>query len=223
MMPTCDEITKAVGKYNNENSTDDLALRSAFGTIQGVPPSSGRFLVEVCLIADWGSIPLMNFPFHDRVAMAEEIKTSWPVLRPMQSWHAENWDAETKMLTDAVGLLLSDTHLLPTPGVKKCHLSFLSKYLHGCVNDAFPIWDQNARTALNNDNDERSWLSYRNWVVCVRQEAATHKACCLEQIRLPGECLLRTFDKALYILGGEVAERKQDNKRESRLGKVHGR
>ena len=126
-------------------------------------------LVEVCLIADWGSIPLMNFPFHNRVAMAEEIKTSWPVLRPMQSWHAENWDAETKMLTDAVGLLLSDTHLLPTPGVKQCHLSFLSKYLHGCVNDAFPIWDQNARTALNNDNDERSWLSYRNWVVCVRQ------------------------------------------------------
>jgi hypothetical protein len=116
----------------------------------------------------------------------------------------------------------ADTHLLPTPGVKKCHLSFLSKYLHGCVNDAFPIWDQNARTALNNDNDERSWLSYRNWVVCVRQEAATHKACCLEQIQLPGECLLRTFDKALYILGGEVAERKQDNKRESRLGKVHG-
>ena len=34
-MPTCDEITKAVGKYNNENSTDDLALRSALGTIQG--------------------------------------------------------------------------------------------------------------------------------------------------------------------------------------------
>jgi hypothetical protein len=90
------------------------------------------------------------------------------------------------------------------------------------VNDAFPIWDRNARTALNNVNDETTWLSYRNWVICVRQEAATHKAC-LEQIRLPGECLLRTFDKALYILGGEILERKQDNKRESRPGKAHGK
>lgn len=113
VMPTCDEITKAVGKYNSENSTYDHALKSALGTIQSVLPSSGRFLAEVCLIADWGSIPLNNFSFHDRVAMAEEIETSWPVLQPMRSWHAENWDAETKMLTDAVGLLLSDTHLLP--------------------------------------------------------------------------------------------------------------
>jgi hypothetical protein len=46
-MPTCDEITKAVGKYNKDYSTDDLALRSALGTIQGVPPSSGRFLAGV--------------------------------------------------------------------------------------------------------------------------------------------------------------------------------
>lgn len=207
MMPTCDEIRKSVDKYNSENSTYDQALRSALGTIQSVPPSSGRFLAEVCLIADWGSIPLTNFPFHDRVAMAEEIETSWPVLQPMRSLRTENWDAETRILTDAVGLLLSDTHLLPTPRVRKRQLSFLSKYLHGCVNDAFPIWDLNARTALNNDNDETSWLSYRNWVICVRQEAATHQTCCLEQIRLPGECLLRTFDKALYILGGEMREK----------------
>jgi hypothetical protein len=113
-----------VGKYNSENSKNDRALRSALGTIQSVPPSLGCFLAEVCLIADWGSIPLTNFPFHDRVAMAEEIETSWPVLQPMRSWHAENWDAETKMPTDAVGLLLSDTHLLPTPGVKNANSVF---------------------------------------------------------------------------------------------------
>jgi hypothetical protein len=221
-MPTCDEITKAVGKYNSENSTYDRALRSALGTIQSVPPCSARFLAEVCLIADWGSISLTHFPFQDRVAMAEEIETSWPVLQQMRSWQAEKWDAETKMLTDAVGLLLSDTHLLPTPGAKR-QLSFLSKYLHGCLNDAFPIWDRNARTTLNSDNNETSWQSYRNWVICVRQEAASHKVCCLEQIRLPGECLLRTFDKALYILGGEMLKRKQDTKRKSRPGKARGK
>jgi hypothetical protein len=196
-----------VGKYNSENSKLDAALRSALGTIQSVPPSSGRFLAEICLIADWGSIPLTNFPFHDRVAMAAEIETSWPVLQPMQSWHAENWDAETKMLTDAIELL-SDTHLLPPRGTKKRQLSFVSKYLYGCVNDAFPIWDKNARTALQSDNDETSWPSYKNWVICVRQEAATHKACCLEQSRLPGECLLRTFDKALFIMGGGMLSEK---------------
>jgi hypothetical protein len=206
--PTCDEITQAVVEYNKENFKNDLALRSALDTMQSVPPSLGRFLAEVCLVADWGSIPLTNFRFDDRVAMAEEIATSWPVLQPMRSWHAEDWDTETKMLTDAVGLLLSDTHLLPTPGAKKRQLSFLSKYLHGCVNDAFPIWDRNARTALNNGNDERSWPSYRSWVISVRQEAATHKACCLQQIRLPGECLLRTFDKALYVLGGRKSREK---------------
>jgi hypothetical protein len=207
-MPTCHEITKAVGRYNSENSTSDAALRSALGTVQGVPPSLGRFLAEVCLIADWGSIPSANFPFHDRVAMAGEIEISWPVLQAMRSWQAENWDAETKILTDAVELLSSVTHLLPTPGAKRCQLSFLSKYLHNCVNDAFPIWDQNARTALNDDNDERSWRSYGKWVICVRQEAATHRACCLEQVRLPGERVLRTFDKALYILGGKLLEGK---------------
>lgn len=216
-MPTCDEITKAVGKYNSENSMYDLALRSALDAIQSVPPSFGRFLAEVCLIADWGSIPLTNFAFHDRVAMAGEIETSWSVLQPMRSWHAEtNWDGETKMLTDAVELL-SQTRLLPTPGAKR-QLSFLSKYLHSCVNDTFPIWDKNARTALHHDNDETSWLSYKHWVICVRQEAATHKACCLEQIRLPGECLLRTFDKALFMMGGELLSENAGRRRGSTSG-----
>jgi hypothetical protein len=200
-MPTCDELTKAVGEYNSENNDVDVALRSALDAIQSVPPSFGRFLAEVCLIADWGTI--QQFPFHDRVAMAKEIETAWPVLQPMRNWHAENWDAETKILTDAVELL-SPTQLLPTPGGRK-QLSFLSKYLHNCVNDAFPIWDGNARKALHSSDDDRTWQSYSNWVIYVRQEAARHKTCCLEQIRLPGESVLRTFDKALYIMGREPA------------------
>jgi hypothetical protein len=201
-----------VGKYNSENSENDLALGSALDTIQKVPLSLGRFLAEVCLIADWGTIQILHFPFHDRIGMARAIETSWPVLQPMSSWSvdAKDWDAGTKMLTDRVEYLSSHTHLLPTPGARKSQLSFLSKYLHRCVNDAFPIWDGNARAALNNRSNEASWQSYGNWVIRVRQEAATHKACCLEKLRLPGECILRTFDKALYILGGEILAKKQE-------------
>jgi hypothetical protein len=209
-MPACDEITTAVEEYNGKYSALDSALRSALDATSSLPSTSGRFLAEVCLIADWGSIPFLSF--QHRVALANEIEASWPVLHPMRSWHAENWDDETRMLIRAVESL-SDTHLLSTPGVKRRQLSFLSKYLHACVHEAFPIWDKNARTALHSDNDEASWPSYRDWVIRVRQEAATHRACCLEQLRPRGEGLLRTLDKALYIIGGKVLAGKRDKGR----------
>ena len=147
------------------------------------------------MIADWGTIQLIQFPFHDRVDMAGEIEASWPVLQGMRSWpvEAEDWEAGTERLTNAVEHQLSHTHLLPTRGAKKRQLSFLSKYLHFCVNDAFPIWDGNARAALRNHRNEASWETYGKWVALVRQEAATHETCCLEQLRLPGGCLLPNF------------------------------
>ena len=208
-MPTCEAIREAVAKYNAENSRDDLALRSALTLIQNLPPSLGRFLAEVCLIADWGSIRLDGFPFRDRLAMAGEIETSWPLLETMRSWRAENWDAETLLLTRGVELLSSHSHLLPTPGVKNRQLSFISKYLHRCVNEAFPIWDGNARAAMDHQNDETTWPCYSGWLICVRDEAAKHKACCLEQVGLPGESPVQTLDKALYIIGGEKRKRDQ--------------
>jgi hypothetical protein len=136
--------------------------------------------------------------------MAGEIERAWPVLEAMrrENWGAEpklNWDAETKMATDAVELLSRTTKLLLPSGAKRRHLSFLSKYLHWCVSGAFPIWDSQARTALNYDA-EVSWESYRDWLICVRGAAAEHKAC-LEQVRSPDECLLRTLDKGLWELG----------------------
>jgi hypothetical protein len=155
------------------------------------------------VVAAWGSIPY--FPFLDRVAIAKEIEQAWPVLEPMrgENWGAEtkmDWDAETKMASNAVELLSRTTKLLlPTPGAKRRQLSFLSKYLHWRVNGAFPIWDSQARAALNYDA-EVSWESYRDWLICVRGAAATHKAC-LEQVRSSDECLLRTLDKALWELG----------------------
>jgi hypothetical protein len=132
--------------------------------------------------------------------MARAIDESWSVLQSVKRPEPQNWDAETEVLCDGVERL-SHIHLLPAPGAKKRQLSFLSKYLHACVNDAFPIWDANARTALGDSNDETSWSSYQNWLIRVRRETANHKACCLEHVALPGECLVRTLDKALYIKG----------------------
>ena len=59
----------------------------------------GRFVAEVCVVADWGSIPLDSFPFADRLAIAEEIDTRWQdLLQPMQSQRADCWGIETMML-----------------------------------------------------------------------------------------------------------------------------
>lgn len=200
---TCDQIKEGVRKYNGEPTfRHDLALRAALGIIQSQPPSLRRFVAEVCVVADWGSIRLDGFPFEDRVAMAGEIETCWPLLQPMRSLHSEDWGTETTLLTRAVDAL-SYTRLLepPTPGANRQGL-FLSKNLHWCINDALPMWDKNSLKALVH-NDEKSWESYKSWVSRVRQEAADHRDCCLEQIRLPGESLVRTLDKALYVIGAK--------------------
>jgi hypothetical protein len=204
-MLTCDEISKAVDEYNTENPTEgeDGALKLALGSTQNLPRSFGRLLAEVCLIADWGSLTLRDFSFGARVAISREIEACGSVLEEFRSWQLESLDAaETTELSDAVKKKLwQHESLLKPPNTNKHQLSFLSKYLHWRVNGAFPIWDTNARAALDCGDNTASWSSYTNWVNRARQEAARHKACCLERIRLPGECLLRTFDKALYILG----------------------
>ena len=41
VMPTCDEIKRAVGRYDSENATGDDGLRSALDAIQSLPPSLG--------------------------------------------------------------------------------------------------------------------------------------------------------------------------------------
>jgi hypothetical protein len=201
-MLTCEGIRNAIGEYNAGNPTEDCALRLALRSLDGSPRSFGRLLAEVCLIADWGSIKLMSFPFDARVAMAREIKVRGSVLEAIHSWQCENLDAtETTMLIDAIEQKLRHTSLLQPPKPHRRQLSFLSKYLHWRVNGAFPIWDTNARAALDCNDETTSWSAYTNWVNRVREEATRHKVCCLEQVRSPGECLLRTFDKALYIVG----------------------
>src|SRR5271157_606039 len=202
VMPTCEEIKNAANSYNTEDSQkEDSSLRSALEAIQSLPPAFGRFLAEVCLIADWGTFqiygPVRAIPFLDRVALAERIETSC-VFRPMRSWHAESCEAETAMLTSAVDLL-SHTELLK-PLSHGRPLSFFSKYLHWCVNDGFPIWDTNAQNALNYSRKDTDWEAYKNWLTLVRQEAAKHKDC-LKEVRLSGENLVRTLDKALYTIG----------------------
>ena len=57
---------------------------------------------------------------------------------------------------------------------------------------------------MEDEYDETDpWPCYSGWLICVRDEAARHKACCLEQVGLHGENLVRSLDKALYIIGGK--------------------
>jgi hypothetical protein len=201
---TCEHIRDALRDIDPGLVDADLALRSAVKATQRLPPSFGRFVAEVCVVADWGSFRLDGFPFKDRVAMAREIESCWSVLQPMQTHHADDWDIETKMLLKAVDDLASRTALLAELGDRNSQLSFLSKYLHFCINDGFPIWDSNARLALGG-NAELTWASYKEWLSLVRQEVAKHRECLeqarREQDRLQGESLVRTLDKALYTVG----------------------
>lgn len=204
---TCKQIKDALRSIDPDSADDDVALRSAVNATQRLPPSFGRFVAEVCVVADWGSFRLDGFPFEDRVAMARDIESCWSVLQPMQSYHADDWDTETKLLLKAVDELSSRTALLPELGERNSQLSFLSKYLHFCINDGFPIWDSNARLVLGG-NADLTWESYKEWVSLVRQEVAKHKGCLeqagLEQDQLKDESLVRTLDKALYTIGIEI-------------------
>jgi len=188
--------------YGGGYLRDDLALRAALATVQTLPPSSGRFMAEVSMVADWGSIS--GFTFAARVAMATEIETCWPLLQTLRSLRTEDWTAQTALIASAIDAL-SNTSLLQPPTTTRRELSFLSKYLHFCINDAFPLWDGNARTALAHRDDSTTWPSYRGWANKVRQEAEDqYNAGCLGPLRLPGENLVRTLDKALYIIGPRV-------------------
>jgi len=200
---TCEQIAEAVREFNRGlGARHALAVRAALVVAQTLPPSLGRFVAEVCVVADGLSIPF--FQFEDRLA----IETGWQLFQSAQSQHSDDWDAETTMLLGTVTDLENRTNLLPTPGAKRRQLSFLSKYLHFCINDAFPIFDSNAKKVLGGDW-EPSWESYKKWLSLVRQEVTNHKEC-LEQVRLPGESLVRTLDKALYIIGSGPPGEKED-------------
>jgi hypothetical protein len=207
----CLQIKKATSKYyGGSYAPEDLALRTALSAIQGLPLCLGRFIGEVWVIADWGSIPF--FPFADRLSMAQEIENCWPLLNTMRS---QSGTTQTTILTGFVDDLEKKTHLLPAPGTKRRQLSFLSKYLHFCINDAFPIWDTNARAALDHQISDTTWPSYKAWLIKVRQEADDHSACCLAGLQRPPDSLARTLDKALFIIGQRVELRRAQLKERS--------
>lgn len=205
---TCEQITQAVANYNNEPTLkNDGALLGAVAAIQNLPSSLGRFLAEVCLVADWGSIPLNGFPFRDRVAMAEEIYKCWEdVLQPLQGITAADWGSDaSKNLLEA----LFQTNLPhPNPQSNR-QLVFVSKYLHWCINPEFAILDGNSQVALGksswkeNANVKELWAYYSEWMDEVREQVTVHQSC-LEGIRNDDRSIVRTLDKALYILGQKV-------------------
>jgi hypothetical protein len=117
--------------YNTNSSlpSNDVALRNAVKAVQSLkPPSVGRFMAEVCMVADWGSIQLRDFSFAERRAMAEEIYSRRSLLLPMQNDHADCWGVETVMLLGAVDDLANRTSLLPPQGTKHS-VSFRSIFI----------------------------------------------------------------------------------------------
>lgn len=201
---TCEQIDGAIRRHDSDLRLkgDESAFRKALEAARKVPPLLGRFVAEVWVVADWGSIEF--FPFADRFAMAEEIERVKSLLSPMG--RLDGWDAQTNELLRVVDELARSTSLLLKDGDGRSQLSFLSKYLHFCVSDAFPIWDSNARLVLGGD-DAATWESYKKWIVRVRAEVAKHREC-LERLKAPFESLLRTLDKALYTIGREIVSEK---------------
>jgi hypothetical protein len=201
---TCEQIEGAIRRHDSDPrlTGDEAAFRKALEAARKLPPLLGRFVAEVWVVADWGSIEF--FPFTDRFAMAEEIERVQSLLSPIRS--LDGWDAETKGLLRVVDELARSTALLPRDGDGRSQLSFLSKYLHFCVSDAFAIWDSNARLVLGGD-DAATWESYKKWIVQVRAEVAKHREC-LERLKTPVESLVRTLDKALYTIGREIVSEK---------------
>lgn len=202
---TCERIEEAVRQYNDDQALRDDATRNAVEAMEALHPSLGRFLAEVCLVADWGSIRLDGFPFADRLAMAEEINKSWDVLRPIKDVVATNWNsvATAKLLA-----ALFQTQLPQPPSASKRQLVFVSKYLHWCVNPEFALLDGNSQAALGKSSWKQSanvrelWAYYSEWMGEVGEQATVHQSC-LEGIRNNDRSIVRTLDKALYIIGSE--------------------
>jgi hypothetical protein len=171
----CEVIKQAVHRYNDQQTfRNDLALAAALeATRNTLPPSLGRFVAEVCTVADWGFFELRFFSFTDRLSTAQEIEICWPLLNSMQG--------KEEVATLALDALSYTRLLRPTKDSDR-QLSFLSKYLHSCINPVFPIWDENSRLAVNfrkmptnKDKaleDAETWKYYVEWVLLVRQLVA---------------------------------------------------
>jgi len=85
-MLTCSEIKNSVHEYNSGQAfRHDLALKAALTAVQTLSPCAARFLAEICVVADWGSIPRQIFPFEMRIAMAAELENVWPLLASLRT------------------------------------------------------------------------------------------------------------------------------------------
>jgi hypothetical protein len=198
----CDKIAHAVMKYDNNPSyhNDEVALQSALATTQASPPSRTRVFAEVFLVAEWGSIPTKGFGFDRRIHVAGVIADNWDRLNETRVPCLADWLNSSQTMCDAINALV---RIFPAPPCGQ--LSFMSKFLHWCRRDTFPIWDSRARRALGQQAEPpRTWDTYNCWSERIRAELAHH------QNHLPAECCvagphpdgIRILDKALFIFGG---------------------
>lgn len=187
---TCEEIKNAVEKYNGSQYPRlDIAFKIA-------TEASNSVLGKVCLVADWGSIK--GFDFEDRTAVAEAIVSCWPALRHFQQLREQDWLQDFSKMTEAIDLLKITRILKPTESSRR-ELSFLSKFLHWCVSDAFPLWDSDARDILGTTEYTCSWQVYQDWAQEISRQIKNHPVCLLN-VRTDGESLVRTLDKALWSI-----------------------
>jgi hypothetical protein len=207
-MPDCQQIIEAVNTYNTGLTLEsELGLRSFLASQEEVSLSHGRLLGEVCVIAEWGGIPRQIFPFGERVRAAMQIELRWGALEPLRELTTEDWLADEAIIQTVVTALGVIIPLGP-PITEHNQLSFVSKFLHWRVNRTFPLWDGRTREAVRMQNvvvnDDADWDSYAQWWKQIRDEILHHQDCCLKALRLPGENVVRTLDKALWVLGGRV-------------------
>ena len=201
----CTQIRNAVTAFNNNTRyvNDEKTLKRALASTQRPETDLACWLANTFLVAEWGSLGWVSFV--DRVLIAEEIYRAWPQILNHRQLTLDAWLNNQQIMDDAINDLAT-TQLLKPPGTENTQLSFMSKMLHWCVNPIFPIWDGNARTAMTKNketpNDERSWNSYKDWTRLISKQLREHRVNCLQELATDGECVVRTLDKALYIIGG---------------------
>ena len=187
-------IEKAVRRYNRTEILQDKALQTALNGTSDV-------LVKVCLVADWGS--LGDFSFRDRILTARTIQTDEiaKILAIARDTVTGIDQVEYFIQTH----LISRHEILKPRGAKGRQLSFISKYLHWCVSSAFPIWDSYARLALEVGRDDPSWGTYKLWIPKIVETVTNHTQI-FTTTRANGESMVRTLDKALWIIGKSISK-----------------
>ena len=210
-MLKCKAIKDAVAKYNEDDnlSKDEADLTDQLNAYwyKKAKHSAEDCLVAVLLVADWGA--LVHFRFRDRVRHAQRLRANLQAFDRLSDLTIEDWVRNPEALNQASAHLTDDDFLKPD-GTHGRQLCFVSKLIHWCFNPVFPIWDKNARAALSpNVREDTNWKCYRAWARDFHREMMQHRECCLIPLQGDDRSIVRTLDKALFIIGGDKLRKRR--------------